>query len=164
VPKSVRRVIRQATSAPTPSRSRAIHIVVKWNASSAFEPDTIAAHAAVLKAHAYVWWGKVSKTGKLGINKAIVTALKRQIADGTATHLYLYCPDTPRPTLHVGLVEEIHTSPPNEMDQTPRYYSTITYPVPFWFKLSDIREVALEHLQYLTTTTGRPYDPGGVST
>jgi hypothetical protein len=139
------------------------HLIVKWNPSESFEPDTIAVHAEILArfptTRPYVWWGKISKTGKVGIDHAEVVAIQRQIKAGRETHLYLYCPDKDKPTLHAALVEWIQVASPGEADRTPRYYTKIAYPIPFWIKVRDIRELTIEHLQYLSTAAGQPYDP-----
>jgi len=139
------------------------HLIVKWNPSESFEPDTIAVHAEILArfptTRPHVWWGKISKTGGVGIDLAEVASIQRQIKAGKETHLYLYCPDKDKPTLHVALIEWIQAAPPGEADRTPRYYTKIAYRIPFWFKIRDIRELTIEPLQYLSTAAGHPYDP-----
>jgi len=139
------------------------HLVVKWNPGDSFEPATIAAHADILVKfptdRPHVWWGKLSKTGRLGITSADVLAIQEQIRRGEETHLYLYCPDRAKPCVHVGKLEWVQEGNPGEPDRVPTYYSRLAYPIPFWFRLSDIRELTTEHLQYLQTSPGRPYDP-----
>jgi hypothetical protein len=135
------------------------HVIVKWNPTDSFEPDTIAAHAAILLKHSSVWWGKISKTGRLGLNNDDLQTLQQQLQSGQPIHLYLYCPDKQRPTLHVGLVDQIQNSPPDTWELVPSYYTTLNYPIPYWFRLKDIRQLTTEHVQYLRTGEGRPYDP-----
>lgn len=57
---------------------KTIHIILKWNEAAIFHseaPDTILAHCQILKIFSktdkYVWWGKVSVSGYLGLKKMI---------------------------------------------------------------------------------------------
>jgi hypothetical protein len=164
MPQSTKRSKKQfAGRSASVTAPKAKHLLLKWNASESFEPNTIAVHAEILArfpaTRPYVWCGKISKTGKVGIDRADVGAIQRQIKAGRETHLYLYCPDKDSPTLHAALIEWIQTASPGEPDRTPHYYTKITYPVPFWFKVRDIRELTLGHLHCLSTATGQPYDP-----
>jgi hypothetical protein len=122
------------------------HVIVKWNATDAFAQETISAHAKLLMKHSSAWWGKISKTGRLGIGSDDVQRLQAQIQSGQHVHLYLYCPDvlSGPPTLHVALVDVVQEEPPSDWDLIPSYYSQITYPKPFWFRLSDIRALTPE--------------------
>lgn len=135
------------------------HLIVKWNPTDSFEPHTIAVHAAILLKHSAVWWGKISKTGRLGISSEDVQDLQQQLQLSQPVHLYLYCPDKQRPTLHVALVDWVQETPPDTWDLVPPYYTKLTYPIPYWFRLSDIRELTTEHVQHLSNKEGKPYDP-----
>jgi hypothetical protein len=139
------------------------HVIVKWNATTQFEPHTIAEHAKLLQqsdpASAHVWWAKISKSGRIGMPPAQTRLLTRQLRDGVETHLYIYGPDQPRPTLHIGRLVDLATQRPPDDDHIPAYYSTLAYPKPFWFRLTDIRQLSLEHLSNLETIDGAHFDP-----
>jgi hypothetical protein len=145
-----------------PKRPNSIHLVVKWNAKESFEPGTIPAHAKVLSAdpspESFVWWGKISKTGRRGITGSDIKILQQQINRGVETHLYLYCPDSPSPTLHVGRLSWVQNQRPKEQERIPTYYSKLAYRIPFWFKLTDIRLLSKEHLENLALRSGDRYD------
>ncbi len=143
--------------------SRLMHVIVKWSPGKGFEKETIAAHARVLRAappsKTYVWFGKFSKSGGAGLSRATMAEFRRQLAGAAESHLYLYCPDKIRPSLHVGLVAAAQTTHPREPGAMPEYYSTLPYPVTSWFRLTDIREVSLEALDNLTISNGQAFDP-----
>lgn len=140
------------------SKPQVLHLLVKWNPAPAFEPETIAEHARILSTQPHVWWGKISKTGKLGIKKSTVVMLRNQIASGTETHLYLYCPDKPSASVHVAHIQGIETKKPADQQRIPDYYKHTPYRVPFWFKLTDIRIATLEHLDNLLLENGTHFD------
>lgn len=150
-------------------RSYQKHIIVKWNPQDKFHleaPDTIKIHCRVLKKYyadkseRYVWWGKISKSGNLGIDHDLIIEINKQIEiSQQETHLYLYCPDSPTPTLHVGLLQEVSKDNKNNNEHTPSYYQQVKYPVVFWFKLIDIKKISLAALDDLFDNGGNDYDP-----
>jgi hypothetical protein len=148
---------------PSSLRPHAYHLMLKWNPADAFEPNTIEVHAEILAKtpgdDSHAWWGKISKSNRLGLSAADVRLIKRQLASGLSTYLYLYCPDKPRPTLHAALLSGISTARPPEPDRIPLYYSKLDYPIPYWFRITDIRELSLEYLNKLVTRDGQTFDP-----
>jgi hypothetical protein len=136
----------------------ATHAIVKWNATEGFQPDTIAAHARIIDSLGYVWWGKIAKTGHLGMTKTAVVNLCRGDKKHER-HLYLSCPDAPKATLHVGKVESVSLIRPTDESHIPAYYSRLPYPIPYWFKISDLRELTTESLENLRLLDGQTYDP-----
>ena len=137
-----------------------VHILVKWNPGPSFERETIAAHVEVLSRHRdHVWWGKISKTRRLGITRKDLQVIKQQLDDGRETRLYAYCPDKKNLTLHVAHVAGVQSKWPNDPERIPRYYSRTTFPIAYWFKITDIRQLSTEHLSYLTLRTGQLFDP-----
>ena len=90
-------------------KKKTIHIILKWNEAAIFHseaPDTILAHCQILKIFSktdkYVWWGKVSVSGYLGLKKDDLKSINSQIKDKIPTYIFLYCPDKSFPTMHVG--------------------------------------------------------------
>ena len=145
------------------------HLIVKWNPKEIFHemaPDTIRVHCNVLRhflsnpAERYVWWGKVSKSGNLGIPKEIALEINKQIEiENKDTYLYLYCPDAEWPSLHVGKLVEISINEPNDDMHKPKYYNELNYKIPFWFKLTDIRKISLKDVEGLLVDEKNYYDP-----
>jgi hypothetical protein len=106
-----------------------------------------------------VWWGKISKSGRTGISTGDIARLTRQIHNGTETRLYLYCPDKDQPTLHSGPFTAIKSVKPPDLAHIPAYYSKLHYPIPYWFKLTDIYTLPLSCISKLRTLDGEPFDP-----
>lgn len=153
--------------------SKDIHIILKWNEAAIFHsdaPDTILEHCQILHNYPspekYVWWGKISVSGYLGMNNEDVCLLNTQIKNGKQTYIFLYCPDKSVATMHVGKLDEITTKDMAFDDHTPAYYRDLRkkYTIPFWFKMSDITEIpfssTLDNLLYLD---GRAFDPVSVN-
>jgi hypothetical protein len=143
---------------------RVKHLITRWNPFwnpiDQFEPKTIEVHCEVLEKEQYVWWGKISKSGQLGINPTDVASINKQIASGVEVHFYIYCPD--KLLLHVGKLEEISTSDLRGDPHTPKYYSNVPHKIPFWFKLSDIRKLDLQRFlnsSILREEDGTLFDP-----
>lgn len=143
------------------------HLIVKWNPLYRFHPDapdTITLHCEILakycldKQQTFVWWGKISKSGNLGIDIGVASYLNDQIRR-VETHLYLYCPDTVNPSLHVGNIIEVTTCDQSINSHTPKYYSEVNYPIAFWFKISDLKRLKLNELHNLVDLKGVDYDP-----
>jgi hypothetical protein len=145
------------------------HLVVKWNPQHKFHkdaPDTITIHCEILRRYLYkpleqyVWWGKINKSGKLGIDNNIVHEINDQITHtNLETHLYLYCPDSLKPSLHVGNLVEVSAEEKNKDEHTPCYYQEVNYPVAYWFKIRDIRKISLKAIDNLYDDQGNDYDP-----
>ncbi len=117
----------------------------------------------------YSWWGKISKTEIDPVmEKEGIVILTKQIqahrASGSGeTHLYMYCADFPNraPSLHVGHVIEVRPEDGVQRDDphVPEFYRRIKFPVPFWFKLADIRIIQLKRLDDLVFyPQGKPFD------
>lgn len=150
-----------------------VHIILKWNEAKVFHkeaPDTILSHCEILKtqsiADKYVWWGKVSVSGYLGLDNNDVEVINAQINANVPTYIFLYCPDKPLPTMHVGKLEEITVEDKTSDTHTPTYYSDLknNYPIPFWFKISDITEISLSSaLNNLKYENGKMFDPVSVN-
>lgn len=150
-----------------------IHIILKWNEAEIFHskaPDTILAHCQILKDFAksdrYVWWGKVSVSGYLGLKKEDVEIINLQIKEKIPTYIFLYCPDKTFPTMHIGKLEEVTMENKSFDSHTPLYYRDLNekYKIPFWFKISDIIEVQLSNtLKKLEYSDGRIFDPVSVN-
>jgi len=147
---------------------RVKHIITRWNPFwnpvEQFEPRTIEVHCEILerlpRQKQYVWWGKISKSRNLGLNRADVTLINEQIAFGIEVQFYIYCPD--RLLLHVGKLEEISTSDLRGDTNTPAYYSKVPYKIPLWFKLSDIRKLDFHKFlnsKILLEVDGKLFDP-----
>jgi hypothetical protein len=146
------------------------HLIVKWNPSGRFHhgaPDTIPLHCEILKKNKsnvekrYVFWGKISKTGNIGITSDDVDKINDQIHKKIGeTHLYLYCPDSATPSLHVANLTEIFTEDHRNDPHTPSYYKDIQYPIPFWFKITDIRRIPFQTIYNLIIDDkGNNFDP-----
>jgi hypothetical protein len=153
-----------------------VHAMVTWSPRSKFDPDAprgLALWAEILETNqgdqCYCWWGKVSDSGNVGMTQKDVELLNRQIqheerAGHRETHLYMFCPDPilGSPSLHVGLVVEVRgednglkTDP-----HSPNFFERVTRPVPFWFKMTDIRIIPPKRLNdLLIFSQGRAYDP-----
>jgi len=79
------------------------HVVTRWspfwNPTDQFEPKTIEVHCEILEKfqgeEQYVWWGKISKSGKLGMDLADVTTINEQIASEVEAHFYEYYSKVP---------------------------------------------------------------------
>ena len=123
----------------------------------------------------YTWWGKISITGALGMEEPVQRWIDRfndqltRQGPGEETHLYMYCGyfyDEKPASLHVAKViqvagqEEVHLDDPNihpyipiEFYQNVRDQNKDRYDVgvliPYWFKISDIREIRKAHLKNL---------------
>lgn len=137
--------------------------------------------SATEKEEVYTWFGKVSVSGALGMEdpEKWASAFNHQIQvsrvkkRGPETHVYMYCgyyPDERPASLHVGKVEKVvayqdavfgdpeeeaHTPMDFYQDLIARYGSRHNKKIliPYWFKISDIREIGkshLENLEYLT--------------
>ena len=152
-----------------------IHIILKWNEAKSFHvtaPDTILLHCEILnkysdsKDNQYVWWGKISVSGYLGLDSNDLELLNSQIQSGIATYIFLYCPDKRTPTMHIGKLSEITTQDMSMDIHTPLYYKDLrkNYNIPFWFKIIDILEIpfstTLSNLKYLN---GKTFDPVSVN-
>ena len=143
------------------------HIITRWNpfgeSREHFERRTIEVHCQILEKYSreeqFVWYGKISKTGVLGIKQEDVELINRQIASGVETHFYMYCP--PESLLHVGKLEEVSTYDKRGDPHAPQYYSMVPYKVPLWFKLSDIRKLDLPRFfsSILREEDGTLFDP-----
>lgn len=154
-------------------KKKAIHIILKWNEAAIFHsvaPDTILAHCQILKAFSkadkYVWWGKVSVSGYLGLKEDDLESINLQIKGKIPTYIFLYCPDKSFPTMHVGKLEEVSTEDKTFDIHTPSYYQDLKqkYSIPFWFKISDITELSLSStLKKLEYENGRIFDPVSVN-
>lgn len=154
-------------------KKKTIHIILKWNEAAIFHseaPDTILAHCQILKTFSqtdkYVWWGKVSVSGYLGLKKDDLKSINSQIKDKIPTYIFLYCPDKSFPTMHVGKLEEVSIEDKSFDIHTPSYYRDLKqkYPIPFWFKISDITELSLSNtLENLEYENGRVFDPVSVN-
>ena len=154
------------------STERTKCLIVKWNPfwnpEEQFEPNTINVHCDILekfehrKEEQFVWYGKISKSGKSGVTEEDIKVIKAQISTGMATHLYLYCPDVWPPSYHVARLEDISTSDLRNDPHTPSYYSMIPYRVAYWFKLSDIRKVDRGIFLLLKEQDGKRFDPVSV--
>lgn len=148
-----------------------IHVILKWNETSIFHedaPDTILEHCKILnechiqKKDMYVWWGKISVSGHLGMDYDDVNFINNQIKQGISTYLFLYCPDKIVPTMHVGNILEVSMENMCCSNQTPKYYKDLNkiYNIPFWFKLGDITKIPItDALKNLLYTNGQNFDP-----
>lgn len=148
------------------------HIILKWNEMPFFHekaPDTIFCNANVLDKFSkstnpeerYVWWGKISVSNHLGDLEKYINEINNQ-AKKQETYLFLYCPDSPHPTMHVARVLEISREDQSASQHTPSYYGDLLkkYKVPYWFKISDITRASLfTVIQQLLTTDNLHYDP-----
>ena len=149
---------------------RTKHIILKWNEMPFFHecaPDTIYQHVRILKRFSkdvneqYVWWGKVSVSGYLGEIDKHIAEINEEAKKGE-TYLYMYCPDSPQPTMHVGKLCEISCDNQVLDKHTSEYYREVAkeYNIPYWFKLSDIIKIPLyPTLAILVTEVGKPFDP-----
>ena len=144
------------------------NILLKWNPLGFFHklaPDTIKIHCAILKKYDatpnnYVWWGKVSKSGRFGVTEKDLINIKEQIETTQKTsNLYLYCPDSDKPTLHVGKLEGIALDDKRNDSNCPSYYSELTQKIPFWFKITDIKKIPMDLLSNLMCKNGEQFDP-----
>jgi len=147
---------------------RVKHIITRWNPiwnpEEQFEPRTIDVHCEILEKFPhetqFVWWGKISKSGNLGVSHADVALINEQITSGVELHFYMYCPE--KLLLHVGKLEEVSISDFRGNPHTPTYYSKVPYTIPLWFKLSDIRKLDFQRFlsaHILREEDGKPFDP-----
>ncbi|MFC1559060.1 MIT C-terminal domain-containing protein [Gemmatimonadota bacterium] len=79
-------------------------------------------------------------------------------------HLYIYSSDPKLgvPSLHVGKIAEVRGEDQTLLNDphTPDIYSRLEYPVPFWFKLTDIRTIPLRRINDLVDFhSGSSFDP-----
>jgi len=148
--------------------SRPQHILLKWNPYSFFHklaPDTIKIHCEILQKYyhtdsKYVWWGKVSKSGRCGVSREELLTINHGIVSSKSTkHIYLYCPDSDKPSLHVGKLEEISLDDQRNHPNSPHYYAELPQNIPFWFKLTDIKRIPMSLLSNLLYTKGEQFDP-----
>jgi len=131
------------------------HVITEWNPvpnpGEPFESRTIEVHREILEKfppeEKYVWWGKIAKSGNLGMDPADIVLINKQIASGVEVHFYMYCPE--KNSLHVGKLEEVSASDFRGDPHAPAYYSKFPkkYCIPFWFKLSDIRKLHLRRFR-----------------
>ena len=144
------------------------HIITKWNPmwnpKEHFERRTIEVHCEILERfkedEQYVWWGKISKSGNLGLTNNDVEVINLQVLKTIETHLYLYCSDGWSPLLHVAKLEETSTSDFKKDPHTPTYYSKVPYLVLFWFRISDIRKLDFQGYSFLLREEdGTNFDP-----
>ena len=152
-----------------------IHAILEWNPTRIFNPlapEGIKLWTDVLKRfepktpESYTYWGKISKSGALGMQPFTVWA--KIINDQTEsqpnatkeTHLYIYCADFPDrpPSLHVGRISDVipdqnsvplgdehvpsdfYLSVKNQNDKYRRKFEEGRL-IPIWFKLADIRQI-----------------------
>lgn len=144
------------------------HILLKWNPLGFFHelaPDTIKIHCEILRKYEasdenYVWWGKVSKSGRFGVTKKELIAINEEIkTTKQSRHIYLYCPDSDRPNLHVGKLEGISFDDQRNHPNSPSYYADLSQEIPFWFKITDIKKIPMDFLYNLLSTEGDQFDP-----
>jgi hypothetical protein len=155
-----------------------VHAMVSWSPRTTFDPDAprgIALWAEILETfehqdnERYCWWGKVSVGGDLGMTQGHVEFLNRQIqrereSGGKETHLYIFSADPKLgvPSLHVGLVVKVRgeddllrTDP-----HSPRFFERVKHRIPFWFKVTDIRNIPPKRIDdLLIYPTGISFDP-----
>jgi hypothetical protein len=156
-----------------------VHALVTWTPSAGLDPDAargVSLWAEILekfendRSQCYCWWGKVSVGGDLGMTQEDVQTLSHQLelekdSQGSETHLYIYSADPKqgRLSLHVGLLSEIR----GKDDQlrydlhSPMFFQRLeNYPIPFWFKLTDIRVIAVKRMaDLLLHPGGNEFDP-----
>ena len=144
------------------------HILLKWNPYNFFHelaPDTIKLHCEILQNNSaaknkYVWWGKVSKSGKFGVTKEEFISFNHDIIQSrNCRHIYLYCPDSDKPSLHVGKLEEISLDDKRNSSNSPLYYKELAHDIPFWFKITDIKKISMTSLSNLLCKDGDQFDP-----
>lgn len=144
------------------------NILVKWNPSKRFHPDaskTIKFHCEILKKYIndqnnrFVWWGKVNKSGKLGLTDNVVKQINEELKLQKEKHLYIYCPDSVNPTLHVANLKEISFEDYLHDPHTPSYYKELNYKVAYWFKITDIRKISISCIDKLLNENGDYFDP-----
>ncbi len=153
------------------------HAWVTWSPNPKKDPDFprgIGLWAEILERDVragkspYCWWGKVSVTGNLGMDDSDVNMLNDQISrermsHGCETHLYIYSGDPKlwAPSLHVGLVEEVRGKDDGLRNDihSPNFFARIRFPVPFWFKLTDLRVLPVKQIDNLTFQSGKEFDP-----
>ncbi|MBW9264374.1 MAG: nucleotide-binding protein [Candidatus Thiodiazotropha sp. (ex. Lucinisca nassula)] len=145
--------------------NRTRHLIVKWNPFARFHedaPDTIKVHCEILHKNCndsssrFVWWGKISKSGKLGLDLSELADINFESAE---THLYLYCPDTNKPSMHVGKIEGYSLEDKRKEPNCPNYYKDLKNDIPIWFKISDICKVPLDALHNLILPSNDEFDP-----
>lgn len=155
-----------------------VHVMVTWSPRSKFDPDAprgLQLWAEILenfqdeRDQCYCWWGKVSDSGNLGMTEDDVNLFNQQIkrekeSDHKETHLYMFCPDPilGSPSLHVGLVVEVRGKDDNLRTEphSPNFFERVEKPIPFWFKMTDIRVIPPKRLNdLLIYPQGTAYDP-----
>lgn len=144
------------------------NILLKWNPLVFFHklaPDTVRIHCEILNKYEglqndFVWWGKVSKSGKFGVTKEELSDINSEILSHKEHHyIYLYCPDSDKPNLHVGKLEGISFEDKRHDTNTPSYYADLTQEIPFWFKITDIKKIPIELVHNLFVKGGEQFDP-----
>ncbi|MGO9570462.1 MAG: sigma 54-interacting transcriptional regulator [Desulfomonilaceae bacterium] len=166
--------MRDETRKSSSDAGETIHFSAYWNPTVEFDPTApkgMKLWAKVLERFSkdpkqrYTLYGKVSQTpGKLGIDLKEIPTLNTQIEDQNRdgeTHIYLFntahIEDHPYivRSLHVGCVEAIldEKSISRFRDHIPtEFYDSVTekgYPVPVWFKITDLREIPLSQFDNL---------------
>ncbi len=175
-----------------------VHIILAWNPDEAFGKGAsrgIQLWTDVLKKlskkgksgddELYTWWGKISITGRLGMEKPEIWIRKfneqiDQLDPDQETHLYMYCGyfyDERPGILHVAKVirvaghDEVDLDDPEVRKHVPiKFYQSVRnknrenkdryksgHLIPYWFKISDIREIRKHHLQNLLRLHMNPH-------
>ena len=151
------------------------HFSSYWNPSHEF--DSLAPHGIKLwsrvlrdvsgepSSERFTLYGKISVTKKWGFGPSEIVAINRRVDERKRnrkdTHLYLYNtagidkhPHIPA-SLHVGLVDAVLSEA--EVDPTDHHVPVEFYqhikakglPVPFWFRLKDIRRIPIGEFENL---------------
>ena len=158
--------------------SRTVHAWLSWSPRADHDPDFpkgVALWAEILDRFEdagdqnYCWWGKVSVSGDLGMCNDDVEVFNRQISSeafpgGNETHLYMFSadPKLAASSLHVGLVSEVRAKDDSlrSSPHSPEFYERVEHPVPFWFKLTDIRVIRTRRIDDLhVLPSEKPLDP-----
>lgn len=142
------------------------HLMTVWNEAAFFHkdaPSTIILHSQILanmQEDKYVWWGKISVSGNLGINREDIAEINEMIKQKTQdTFLFLYCPNPP--SMHVGKLLEISMEDKSTDVNTPQYYRDIKLQnkIPYWFRICDIDRIPLNKtLKIMLDDKGRNFD------
>ncbi|MGO9570457.1 MAG: MIT C-terminal domain-containing protein [Desulfomonilaceae bacterium] len=155
-----------------------IHVMVTWSPRPNFHPDAprgITLWAEILDRFEYqgdqcfCWWGKVSVSGDLGMTQDQVELLNHQIQrqrvpGGQETHLYIFSADPKlgMPSLHVGSILEVKGEDDRLRSDlhAPRFFGGVKEPIPFWFKISDLRVIPPKRIDdLLLYPSDKPFDP-----
>jgi hypothetical protein len=123
-----------------------LHLILKWRLEE--EPRTIELHRDVVREQGSVWWGKLGdpNSSHAAMSERVLKRLRDQLADGFATHVYLYRPgEVWRTDLHDITKERADT----DEALIPRYYGSNTHNL--WVRLSGFERLepswVLTHLQ-----------------